>query len=82
VLSVPDALDHPQIRERGMIAEFNNCPGVGRDIRVMRTGFKINGETPAVSMPPPRLSQDTTRILGSLGYAQSEIDAMRERGAI
>jgi formyl-CoA transferase len=82
VLSVPEALDHPQIRERGMIAQFDNCPGVGRDIRVMRTGFKLDGETPSVAAPPPRLSQDTTRILESLGYAPSEIDAMRAGGAI
>jgi len=82
VLSVPEALDHPQIRERGMIAQFDDCPGVGRDIRVMRTGFKIDGETPSVAAPPPRLSQDTTRVLESLGYAQSEIDTMRESGAI
>ncbi|WP_233838206.1 CaiB/BaiF CoA transferase family protein [Paraburkholderia sp. ZP32-5] len=82
VLSVPDALDHPQISERGMIARFDDCPGVGRDIRVVRTGFKINGATPAVDAPPPRLSQDTQRVLTSLGFTQHEIDALRESGAI
>jgi crotonobetainyl-CoA:carnitine CoA-transferase CaiB-like acyl-CoA transferase len=82
VLSVSETLEHPQINKRGMIAMFSECPGVGRDIRVLRTGFKMNGETPAVDAPPPRLSQDTQHVLASLGYAQTEIDAMRERGAI
>ncbi|GAB2889780.1 CoA transferase [Paraburkholderia jirisanensis] len=82
VLSVPEALDHPQVRERGMIAQFDDCPGVGRDIRVLRTGFKVNGVAPTVDAPPPRLSQDTQRVLESLGFVQQEIDAMRDSGAI
>jgi CoA:oxalate CoA-transferase len=82
VLSVPEALDHPQIRERGMIAQFDACPGVGRDIRVVRTGFKVNGAAPAVDAPPPQLSQDTQRVLEALGFAPQEIDAMRASGAI
>jgi crotonobetainyl-CoA:carnitine CoA-transferase CaiB-like acyl-CoA transferase len=55
---------------------------VGRDIRVLRTGFKVNGVAPTVDAPPPRLSQDTQRVLESLGFAQQEIDAMRDSGAI
>jgi len=82
VLSVPDALNLPQIRERGMIATFDDCPGVGRDIQIMRPGFKVNGETPSVDAPPPQLGQDTEQILASLGYAPREIDVLREQGAI
>ena len=37
----------PAGRERGMVATFTDVPGVGRDIRVVRTGFKLNGEAPA-----------------------------------
>ncbi|HEU0199896.1 MAG TPA: CaiB/BaiF CoA-transferase family protein [Burkholderiaceae bacterium] len=77
VYSVPQALAHPQIAERGMIATFKDAPGVGRDVRIVRTGFKLNGEAPAVDAPPPRLAEHTERILAELGYAGSEIERLR-----
>ncbi|WP_029047987.1 CaiB/BaiF CoA-transferase family protein [Cupriavidus sp. amp6] len=82
VLSVPDTLAHPQVRDRGMIGEFADAPGVGRDIRVVRTGFKLNREAPAVDTPPPELGQHTRAILGSLGYSDADIDQLSQERAI
>jgi hypothetical protein len=33
---------------------------VDRDIRIVRPGFKINGERPSVATPPPLLGQRTS----------------------
>jgi len=82
VYSVPEALEHPQIRDRGMVAHFENAPGVGRDIRLVRTGVKLNGEAPAVDFPPPTLGQHTDEILESLGYSASEIEQLKQEGAV
>ncbi|WP_432260122.1 CaiB/BaiF CoA transferase family protein [Cupriavidus sp. TMH.W2] len=82
VLSVPDTLAHPQVRDRGMIGGFANAPGVGRDIRVVRTGFKLNREAPAVDTPPPELGQHTREILGNLGYSDADIHQLSEERAI
>ena len=82
VYSVPEALEHPQISGRGMLGTFRNAPGVGRDIRIVRTGFKLNGETPSVDTPPPQLGEHTERILADLGYSSAEIESLQREKAV
>jgi crotonobetainyl-CoA:carnitine CoA-transferase CaiB-like acyl-CoA transferase len=82
VYSVPQALAHPQVRDRGLIGAFAQAPGVGRDIRIVRTGIKLDGKAPAVDTPPPTLGQHTDALLGELGYTQAEIDALKKENAI
>jgi CoA:oxalate CoA-transferase len=82
VYSVAQALSHPQVAQRGMVARFDDAPGVGRDIRVVRTGFKLDGEAPSVDTPPPRLGEHTQALLQELGYSAVEIEALGEEKAI
>jgi crotonobetainyl-CoA:carnitine CoA-transferase CaiB-like acyl-CoA transferase len=82
VYSVAQALSHPQIERRGMLATFRNAPGVGRDIRVVRTGFKLDGEAPAVDAPPPLLGQHSEEILAELGYSADEIETLKTQKAV
>ena len=81
VYSVAEALSHPQVARRGMVATFENAPGVGRDIRVVRTGFKLNGEAPSVDTPPPLLGEHTAAVLAELGYSSQEIEALAREQA-
>lgn len=82
VLTVPEALAHPQVRDRGMIGTFEQVPGVGRDIRVLRTGFKVDGAAPRVEAPPPELGQDTEALLEELGYSRDDIARLARERAI
>ena len=82
VHSVAQALEHPQVAGRGMVATFDDAPGVGRDIRVLRTGLQIDGAAPAVDRPPPTLGQHTREILAELGYSAADIDALEQEGAL
>ncbi|KTT14186.1 CaiB/BaiF CoA transferase family protein [Pseudacidovorax intermedius] len=82
VYGVPEALAHPQVAGRGMVGRFADVPGVGRDIHVVRTGFKIDGQAPRVDTPPPMLGQHSGEILASLGYSAEEIAQLQQDEAV
>jgi len=82
VLSVPEALAHPQIEHRGLLQTFDQVPGVDRPVTVTRAGFKLRGAEPSVQSAPPRLGEHTDRILQELGYDDEEIKQMRSAGAV
>lgn len=82
VLTVAQVLNAPQIADRGFLATFENVPGVGRDIEVVRTGVKLDGAAPQVDAPPPQLGEHTDEVLSVLGLSDDDIDALRKEGAI
>jgi crotonobetainyl-CoA:carnitine CoA-transferase CaiB-like acyl-CoA transferase len=82
VYTVQQALDHPQVADRGMVATFADASGVGRDIRLLRTGVKLDGAAPGVTSPPATLGQHTREILAELGYDEAGIGALEREGAV
>jgi crotonobetainyl-CoA:carnitine CoA-transferase CaiB-like acyl-CoA transferase len=80
VMSVPDILADPQITTRDLLARFEDAPGVGRAIDVMRIGALIDGMRPSVATPPPALGADSDAILDALGYSKAEIATLRAEG--
>ena len=64
------------------VATFPDAPGVGRDVSVLRTGVKLDGQAPAVEQPPPTLGQHTREILTELGYDDAAVAALQAEGAV
>jgi formyl-CoA transferase len=82
VLSVPQILDHPQVRDRGLLARFEAVDGVDREIRVVRTGFKLSGRAPKVDRPPPRLGAHNREVYGELGLGAEELQRLEGEGVL
>ncbi|MGJ8588214.1 MAG: CaiB/BaiF CoA transferase family protein [Yoonia sp.] len=82
VLGVPQILAHPQIAQRGLVAQFANVAGLGRDIALLRTGFAIDGVRPKVDDPPRVLGADTNRVLAGLGLSDDDVATLRAEGVI
>ncbi len=82
VLTVAEVLASPQIAERGFLAAFAQAPGIDRDIAVVRTGIKVDGQAPAVATPPPQLGQDNAEIYGALGLSEEDCARLRDEGVI
>jgi len=82
VLSVPDALALPHVQQRELLAEFEDVPGVDGKVRVVRTGYLLDGASLGVSSAPPVLGADNHEILAELGYSERDIETLRQEGVI
>jgi len=79
VWSVPEALAHPQLADRGLLQTHR----VGReDLQLVGIGAKLDGVAPGVGFPPPALGAHTDEILTELGYDDAQISALKGEGAI
>jgi crotonobetainyl-CoA:carnitine CoA-transferase CaiB-like acyl-CoA transferase len=81
VLSVQEALGHPQVVERRFVEKLPGEPVEGQQLRVTRPGFILDEAFPVPSVPPV-LGADTAAWLEKLGYSRAEIDGMTQRGAV
>jgi alpha-methylacyl-CoA racemase len=70
VLSMDEALQHPQLRARGMVVD-------GDGLRQFAPPFKLSGFDFAVRRPAPSRGEDSAAILREAGYSESEIAALR-----
>jgi CoA:oxalate CoA-transferase len=82
VLSVPQILDHPQIKARHLLQEIDGLMVNGAPARTVRAGFTVSGKPLQSRLPPPRLGEHTDAILTSIGITANEIDELRAASTI
>ena len=82
VLSVPEALQLPQVQLRGLVKNFEHEAALGRPLKLVRAGFKQSSGDPDVATAPPLLGQQTDELLASLGYTANDIAQLRAEGAV
>ncbi len=82
VMTVPQILSHEHAIAGETIADYTGVPGVPRDVRVARPGFRVNGHRPVAATPPPTLSEHRDALLAELGYDATARAALVAGGGI
>jgi CoA:oxalate CoA-transferase len=82
IATIEQALAEDQIASRGMIATFNDVPGIERDISIARPGIKLNGKPIVTTAPPPELGQHTDELLSEMGFSETKIQYLKDKGVV
>ena len=82
VLSIPEVLNHPQITDRGLIANLNNISNVEDNIEILKTAAIFNGQHLDVENNPPALGADNEKIYSDIGLNKEEINNLKKEGII
>jgi crotonobetainyl-CoA:carnitine CoA-transferase CaiB-like acyl-CoA transferase len=80
ILSVGEALEHPQVRAREMVVQRPHP----KLTSVKMTGVPVKlSDTPGeAGAAPPLLGQDTEHVLRALGYTREQVADFKNRGVI
>lgn len=76
VLTPQQALDDPHIREVGFLQPVD-YPGLPKPAPVVTTPVKLSETPGTIRRRAPLLGEHTAEILGQLGYAAEEIEALK-----
>ena len=73
VMEVPDVMEHPHTKHRGMVWEKDGWRNVGNPVKLSRT--------PASPRSKPRtFGADTRKVLAEVGYTAAEIEGLLTAG--
>jgi crotonobetainyl-CoA:carnitine CoA-transferase CaiB-like acyl-CoA transferase len=80
VYTVDEVFDDPQVLHRKMLVELNH-PTLGK-VKQVGIGIKMSDTPGQVKSVAPKPGEHTDDILGSVGYNDKGIAALRESGAV
>jgi CoA:oxalate CoA-transferase len=81
VLTIPQAVNHPQFKERGTMEPIE-VPNIGR-VELPKAPFHMSKTPSRIPSQIARLGENNAEILGKyLGCSEAQISALRENGVI
>lgn len=81
VRDLGEALDHPQVRQRGFLEAAGQVPGQDAELQVPGPGFTA-GAAPRERNAPPPVLEHSEQVLRELGVSSAEIDALFADGVV
>ena len=82
VLTVAQALQSKEISESNFLTEYTDVPGVQRNLKLVTTGIKLNGEHPTAANPPSTLGAHNDEIFNGLGVSSVELKELKRQGIV
>jgi crotonobetainyl-CoA:carnitine CoA-transferase CaiB-like acyl-CoA transferase len=79
VLSIAQAVAHPQVAHRGLLQEAQTPHG---PVRLVGPAFQLAHGQGGISRPVAQPGQDNEAVLASIGYDAAALQGLRERGVI
>jgi crotonobetainyl-CoA:carnitine CoA-transferase CaiB-like acyl-CoA transferase len=79
-----DLYDDPHLNATGGLADVRlpDGPKAGQTVKTTLLPITLQGRRLGVRLDPPRMGEHTHEVLGALGYAPAEIDALVARAAV
>ena len=78
--SIDKVFESPQVQHLGIAREMTSQER--GETRVVGQPIKMSGAESTIRRPPPTCGQHTDEVLSELGFESSEIDNLRQQGAI
>jgi crotonobetainyl-CoA:carnitine CoA-transferase CaiB-like acyl-CoA transferase len=83
IYSVPEVLEDPHVRARGVVQETAHPGEPEKPIRLMQSPLRIEGHDLGIRRPPPTLGEHTSEVLSELlGYEAAQIAELRAGGVV
>lgn len=79
-----ELFDDPHLRASGTLADITLPDGerAGHTVPTTLLPLRMAGQALGVRSSPPRLGEHTASLLAALGYAQDEVQGLRDAGAV
>lgn len=82
VRRVDEAIAHPQIQSRTLMQPIDVVPESGEQLHTPVAAFGYDHDGPSVDTLAPALGQHSEEVLKEMGYAESDIQALAQRGVV
>lgn len=79
VWKISEIVNHPQVMHRGLVQPAQTPYG---EVRLAGAGFRMAHGNGGIEGPVATPGCDTARVLGSIGYSSTQIEALKASGVI
>ncbi|MBT3898772.1 MAG: hypothetical protein HOF32_08810, partial [Gammaproteobacteria bacterium] len=80
IRELPEVMEDPQFENREVFETLPHPADPTREFTVVKAGYMLDADGPAVRNTPPLLGQNTQEILESLGFDAEKIKGLKQNG--